>query len=688
MAAPVREASTTDPVTFPIHEPFTGGTTVNPNWVLRGNAQLTAGPNGSLRLTSDENNKAGTALLDQPFSSTNDVSIEFDYACEGTDSGNFGDGFCLYLIDGSKTTDTGAYGAALGYSSMGIPQSSAKPGVTAGYVGVGFDNYGNYSDDLAGPNGPGRRPDWLAVRGSGDRNTGFRWLKGEHVSGGFKATWAQEAHVQINIIDEKLTVRHRRGGDVTLVIDEFDLANASNQVPMPATFKLGLSASTGGARAAHSIRNLHVALPADMPVRMDGPKEVKAGAKVSYTIAVSNNGPNDVPDAEVTGTIPAELTGVTVTCEPKGGATCGGSSTGGGLHQFLDLPKGGSALITVTGTVSSTAGGGTLACTAEVKSPTRANTSAHPSDRLDVKVLPKPPVPVGGQVPADDSTWSQGGDSRIVFVTVDTSAANFEKTPVYVASVAGQKFVANLGAPGIYGTSNKHFSVGLRWTDQADLSVADAKANGFRLHWIACPQDAEGVASGQTSPDSWRQAQDDPRVVLVDISTSHAGFTETPVHVASVVGDKLTANLSTVAILDRSRDGFTVGIRLSDQSDLSPGTAKANGFRINWIACPAGLAGLVSGRTDPAAWTQGEDTGILFTKATAGQANLPQSPAFVASVAGGAKVVELGCPGLYGATKAGFTAGVRRSDQAVLPPKFAQDNGIAVDWIACPTPSA
>jgi uncharacterized repeat protein (TIGR01451 family) len=672
---------------FPIVESFTERNPKNPHWKFLGTACLTGGQSGALQLTSDSGDQSGTAYLDQPFSSRLGVSIEFDYACYGSDTNNIGDGFCFYLIDGAQTTLAGAYGAALGYSCMTGTQPPV-PGVTAGYVGIGFDNYGNYASNLAGPNGPGRQRNTLGVRGSGSGTDGFRWLRGEHVPGGFQAKWETRAHVQISILNGLLTVRHSTGSDPNglILIKDFDLTNAHGQGVMPTTFKLGLAASTGAARASHLIRNLHVALPADMPLaEMTGPQVVEAGGSLTYTIKVRNDGPNNVPDAEVLGTIPTELTDPILQCVPEGGAVPGEGSTEDGLHQPLDLPVGGSAEITLTGTVAPEAAGRTLSCCAQIKSDTRANTAVKQSDTVTTQVRARRLLPVCGRVPAsgDGGTWQQGGDSGIVFVTVDTSQAGFQETPVYVVAVAGKKYVANLGAPGIYARRHDRFTVGLRRNDQAELSVAQAVENGFALHWMACPQSAQGIARGQTAPDAWRQGENS-RVILVDVDTSNAGFTETPVFIASVAGDKNTANLSTVAIHHATSNGFTAAIRLIDQSNLTPQTANSNGFRLNWIACARDAEGIVCGQSKIEAWRQGEDARILFSEVNTGGAYLPDTPAFITCAAGGEKVFELCNPGIYGGERRGFNAGVRRSDKADLPPEFAKNNNIAVNWIACP----
>ena len=190
------------------------------------------------------------------------MTIDFDYACEGGIDPSFGigDGFCVYLINGEKTTGPGAQGGALGYSY--IKQGAINiPGVTAGYVGIGFDNYGKFTSTLAGPDGPGRLPNTLGVRGSGNKMTGFSWLTGVPVPDGIRAPWDEGAHIQVSIINGRLTVRHSSKSDPngSLLIADFDLAGRPGQIEMPATFKLGFAAGTGGATAAHRIRNLTVA---------------------------------------------------------------------------------------------------------------------------------------------------------------------------------------------------------------------------------------------------------------------------------------------------------------------------------------------------------------------------------------------------------------------------------------------
>ena len=162
--------------TFPIYEPFTG--TTAPNFIYGGQnftAHLTAGagedPDGQgwLRLTENANSQSGYALYDKAFPSDQGISVKFQYA---TYAGNGADGIAFFLLDGSTGTPLiGALGGSLGYSDKGSCSAPTQPGITGGYVGIGLDEYGNFSDASHGGlcSAPGRRPHSVTLRGSGVR---------------------------------------------------------------------------------------------------------------------------------------------------------------------------------------------------------------------------------------------------------------------------------------------------------------------------------------------------------------------------------------------------------------------------------------------------------------------------------------------------------------------------------------
>ncbi|PSL51898.1 putative repeat protein (TIGR01451 family) [Saccharothrix carnea] len=367
---------------FPLEETFRVARVedLEHDWTLRGDATL-VGDDG-LQLTPAAHDKAGTALLNVPFPSTAGVAVDFDFYCAG---GN-GDGFAVYLIDGASDTDVGGYGAGLGYSRG--PDGKGN-GVTKGWLGLGFDKFGNFSGILAGPcTEDVPKPNHIVLRGSGDRDTGFAHITGVAAPGGLDAVWTDRAHVQVLIIDAVVTVHVTRDDTTTTVFDGVDLKLAAGQAPVPETFKLGLSASTGGEVSRHCLRNLVVAMPTAMPLTVDGAAEAAAGSRISFTVTVRNDGPNDVPDAVVTGTTDAVLSDVDIAVSLTGGgasATSAGSAEDGTFRQPLDLPVGGTATITVTGTVDRAATG-EVTCSAKIESKKCSNTSPDASDSHDTRL--------------------------------------------------------------------------------------------------------------------------------------------------------------------------------------------------------------------------------------------------------------------------------------------------------------
>ncbi len=245
--------------TVSITETFMNDTA--PGWFLDGDALLTSGgvdPSGQgwLRLTDDTGDQAGSAIYDTPFSSNDGISVTLQYATYG---GSGADGFTFYLIDGETVSPTvGAPGGALGYSYN--HESPIAPGVTNGYVGIGFDEFGNFSNQNYGdcnPSCPGQSPDTVAIRGSGTLDTGFNFLINNPAT--IETGDRSGAHtVNIVIVDQLITVRMDSGSGYVTLIDQYDLQAAPGQDPIPYTFKMGFSASTGGSTNYHEIRNLTV----------------------------------------------------------------------------------------------------------------------------------------------------------------------------------------------------------------------------------------------------------------------------------------------------------------------------------------------------------------------------------------------------------------------------------------------
>ncbi|MCP2728672.1 SdrD B-like domain-containing protein, partial [Limnofasciculus baicalensis] len=89
--------------------------------------------------------------------------------------------------------------------------------------------------------------------------------------------------------------------------------------------------------------------------KTDGLTTVSPGQKVTYTIVVSNNGPNTATNALVSDTIPTTLTNVMWTSVAAGGATDNQASGTGNINDLVTLTSGSSITYTVMGTVAANA---------------------------------------------------------------------------------------------------------------------------------------------------------------------------------------------------------------------------------------------------------------------------------------------------------------------------------------------
>ncbi len=157
---------------------------------------------------------------------------------------------------------------------------------------------------------------------------------------------------------------------------------------------------------------------------------VAPGAALSYSIVVTNNGPNAVSGAPVTDTFPSALTVGTWTCAATAGSSCAATGTGNARTGSVTLLNGGGAIFTAGATLSATASG-SLANTASVAAPAGTidpNTANNSATDTDTIVVAVPPLNLLDTFNRANATTLGGNWSQVVLggaagIRVNTSQA-------------------------------------------------------------------------------------------------------------------------------------------------------------------------------------------------------------------------------------------------------------------------
>jgi hypothetical protein len=230
-----------------------------------------------LRLTEAAFTQSSFVLYTTPISSANGLSITFDfYAYQGTG----GDGISFFFLDGAQTpTQAGGLGGSLGYAPLET-NVGLSPGIAGGYLGIGFDAFGNYSSAGEGRvGGIGRSPDSIAVRGSVATN--YNYLIGNSAplpisldNPGPTATRdSSKRTAQIDLSPTgNLSVKVDFNADGDFVDPGEDVINNYNVITqgqngaLPSTFKFGFAASTGGDTNIHEVGNFSVRTADGTPI--------------------------------------------------------------------------------------------------------------------------------------------------------------------------------------------------------------------------------------------------------------------------------------------------------------------------------------------------------------------------------------------------------------------------------------
>ncbi len=262
-----------------------GRTNLNPspmftssNWIVSKSDSTSIVPyinstTGFLRLTENSGNNAKAATVPGFFPAAgNYISVEFKhYAYNGSGA----DGIAVTLSDYTISAVPGAYGGSLGYA-----QRTGVSGFAGGWIGVGIDEFGNFSNATEGRVlGPGFVADGVAVRGSGSGTTGYPYLGGSGASlspgvDNAGSTSPAYGHYYQIIVDARNSSSGQTwvavnrdtsgtGASYSSVVSSFDAyaratAAGYTQAAVPANWQLSFTGSTGGSTNIHELGRVRI----------------------------------------------------------------------------------------------------------------------------------------------------------------------------------------------------------------------------------------------------------------------------------------------------------------------------------------------------------------------------------------------------------------------------------------------
>ncbi|WP_421939937.1 DUF7507 domain-containing protein [Pedobacter sp.] len=362
----------------------------------QGTAYLTSGVddpsgNGWLRLTKGSTNQKGYAYVNKSFPTTLGVLVDFEYKTwrNADDAAYSGaDGIGIFLFDANATFALGGLGGSLGYAPNTGGTNSVTTGLAGGYVGIGLDEYGNFSNPNEGRNGgTGLKPNSIVMRGPTTSNPGPLTVNGVEPTNKYLTGIQLNTSAAADELDYNSTVSSRPLDgvfyrrvqiEITPVNGLYeitvrwtktpngvfeDLLSYTTTTAPPQYLKLGFAASTGGGFNFHEIRNLLVTTPGNIrAVKTTTQNSLTLGSDQNYTykIDVVNDTQADIFNVNLTDTL-KNAAGATYPVSDysinsisysnfNGGTSMPASSATNSFGATLNLLRNSTGTITVNGT--------------------------------------------------------------------------------------------------------------------------------------------------------------------------------------------------------------------------------------------------------------------------------------------------------------------------------------------------
>jgi Putative Ig domain/Bacterial lectin len=424
-----------------------GNATANP----LASCTTTTDPQGSgkLRFTSNALTQEGGVFASTSVPTSQGLDVTFNsYQYGNSATGGDGMAFVLAAVDPAnpQTPATlGQPGGSLGYSA----KNATTPGLSDGYLGVGIDTFGNFSNKFEGtgctdpPNIAGQMAGEVVLRGPGNGTVGYCALQSSAATATSQKLTLRAATRAASVVPVEVVFNPSSSSVTTpsgLVVPAGDydvhftpvggaardLVGALPTVPaglypaswvnangFPKQLAFGWAASTGGAFDFHEIDNAVVTTLNPVPMLAVSQTSYAAagltpGSPVTYTVAASSSGAAENLPVTATETLPS---GVVPVGASGVGWVCGAPS-GQQISCTNSTSPFTSGTITVNGVVTSSS-----VTPALVQSSTTAVVSSGNADPATSSSAPAGTVPAAPVVIAVTPTNGPAGGGNDVTVT-------------------------------------------------------------------------------------------------------------------------------------------------------------------------------------------------------------------------------------------------------------------------------
>ncbi|MCP1108505.1 hypothetical protein M6G53_24370 [Serratia nevei] len=331
-----------------IRHPLTG--TTAPDWTISNSSTLTApgidpDGNGWLRLNPLAQARVGRALqtgVAEPLTPSMPLYFEFEYASWG---GNGADGLAAFLYDADQDMSGAGGGGSLGYC-----------GGAGAYLGIGLDEFGNFSGPLrcgfdAGD--PARLQHTQSVVLRGPQAASYPLVATTKYAPGIDVPTVT-TRPATTTVQMQLLPMPAGGYNVTLTLVRNGTSTVvHNNVPFPyaapASVRIGFGSATGSNTNIHEVRNVVLA-NVDVAKPLLTPTPAVPGSTVSYKVTFTNDSAFAIPAGNIVfdDAIPAQIVSPTWTCAGTG---CPSPSGSGSIQALNGGPfaANGQVEFTVTG---------------------------------------------------------------------------------------------------------------------------------------------------------------------------------------------------------------------------------------------------------------------------------------------------------------------------------------------------